>query len=124
MAAQAGHPVLRAALDALLRFYQGDTAAYRKVKEKGALLVGPVTLRAAYLSVDPARRGRSLILQEVQRAVFLKRFGHNPSGVLKQDGEGCCCNFLVYDPCSLSKTVHFFSRVVGGGESCAARRAA
>lgn len=117
LASRAGHPVLAAALDAMLRYYDRGAASLR-----GGQWMGPTTLRAAYDAVPAARRGEVLLLQETQLEDHRRRF---PSAERPkpQKGEGCCCNFVVYDPSDGGpKRVHFFSRIVGAGEFCQAPR--
>jgi len=94
LASVPGHPVLRAALDAMLDYYELRTRPKYKM--------GTITLKYAYNKVLPDT-STVAFFQETELQSSL----HNVS---EQHGVGCCCNYLVEDE---THHVYFRSRIVG-----------
>jgi hypothetical protein len=95
--------VIEEALDEMLLFYQNQ-----KLRTKS--LIGPDTLNWAIESVSPSELGEMVILEE---ASFVLEDAELQS---RREAVGPSCNFKVQEPVS-NKTI-FYSRVVGGGNSC------
>lgn len=102
LATTPGHPVLRTALYTMLEYYNGTRTLQGDM--------GTSTLKDAYDIVRP--RPDSVALMQESRLVPSK---HN---VPRQEGEGCCCNYVVHDE---HDHVHFYSRIVGSN-LCTLRR--
>lgn len=110
LASAPGHPILGKALEMMLGYYNGT------LKICGGQWVGPCTLRRAYDRTTAQERGVVRILRETN----LESRPHVRSypNLTRQQGRGCCCNFVVHD--DVMKDVYFFSRVSGSGEYCRA----
>lgn len=89
-------------------------------------LIGPSTLKDAYdrvMKEDDLNTGsitavkeESLILTEIN---LEDKEGANSGmypNLLRQNGSGCCCNYVVHDP--NTQTPVYFSRIVGAGVRC------
>lgn len=101
------NPILKIALDKMLDYHEG------RLKIFGNL--GPYTLNQAYKSVSPQEQAQAWILHELD--LDNKRTPSNSyPEVQRQEGEGCCCNFVVED--AKQKQVYFFSRFVGASSKC------
>ena len=103
LAAEPGHPILKAALHFMMLHYEG--------KKDSHGLMGVSTLADAYKSVGPEKRGKHRLLQEYKN-VEESDAEYYPG--YHQDGTGCCCDYLVHDP--KERKVYFFSRIVGSSE--------
>ena len=104
LAAEPGHPILRAALHFMLLHYEG--------KKDSPGLMGVSTLADAYQSISPEERGKNRLLQEYKNTD--KNHAEYYDGYHQADGKGCCCDYLVHDP--VERKVYFFSRIVGSSE--------
>ena len=91
LATTPGHPVLRAALNTMLEYYN-DTRTLR-------MNMSTSILKDAYIRANSTT---TVILQESRLTK-----NHN---VPKQNGKGCCCNYVVHNR---QNHVHFYSRIVG-----------
>jgi hypothetical protein len=107
---QPGHPILEKALDFMLHFFRNPPMQHVLLDYK----LGPVTLLNAYEAMDPSVHEKAHLLYEMLLDDRATRLYPN---IPKQDGVGCCCNFIVHDP-FLSKKAYFYSRVVGAGKFC------
>ena len=77
-------------------------------------LRGTLGLKMSFDSFREIERGKSVLLEEINgnRNEFRAMHPH----LIMQEGRGCCCNFVVHNPETI--TVHFFSRFVGSGLRC------
>lgn len=96
LASRAKHPILKVALRMMEAYYQGKHHLHN--------YLGPSTLRDAYDQVPPAARGEVKLLQE-DNLDTMTDYADAP----RQEGQGCCCNFIVHDP--RDKIMYFYSRV-------------
>ena len=103
LAAEPGHPILKAALHFMMLHYEG--------KKDSHGLMGVSTLADAYKSVGPEQRGKHRLLQEYKN-IDESDADYYPG--YHQRGTGCCCDYLVHDP--KERKVYFFSRIVGSSE--------
>lgn len=123
IASTAGHPILKRALEVTMIEYYERHPKYRKYKF-GSDHMGTITLSSAYyevLNIDANNNGGS---SNVTAAIERSGDGNNDyhlleeinigsepewyGNVTRQEGKGCCCNYIVHDP--IRQTPYFFSR--------------
>lgn len=104
------HPVLKEALQIMLRYYEGN----HTIRGKN---VGTSTLKDAYDAIDEAKRGPSKLLVETKNTKENEAKGewYYPD-VPKLDGVGCCCDQICHDP--EEKKAYFYARIPGSGKYC------
>ena len=122
LAATPRHPVVRTYLRELASFYRalpgkrgGMSAAHPIIADGllGVFMLGRALDRYlrratnATTATSTASDRRSVQLLQEVNLHYHPWLAHVP----RQDGEGCCCDWVVHDPCSAA--VPFYSRMVG-----------
>ena len=112
LASRQHHPVLLIALRRTELYYQ------KKLKIRPGSFMGTTVLFQAYLYAKKRKNGTTIgpvkLFQEANLEVKSTAVAIYPDNIPLQQGTGCCCNYIVYDPSSYTHKqhrVHFYSRL-------------
>ena len=100
LASKANNTVLQRSLNVMKDWYT------QKIPFNEQDLLGPATLRWAYDTLPKKKRGQVRFLKES----FLDDTEHLYPNYPRQNGTGCCCDWVVHDP--TKKHVYAYSRIV------------
>ena len=110
MAASPGHELLRRYLERMSAHYSGDaTKLPMGTRNLGVYALGQVFAEWVSEVGETNVRRQTQLFSELR----LTDFDHVPEvkSLRRQNGAGCCCNFVVYD--EYSGRTPFYSRIVG-----------
>mmetsp|Transcript_14214 Transcript_14214/g.30846 ORF Transcript_14214/g.30846 Transcript_14214/m.30846 type:complete len:620 (-) Transcript_14214:399-2258(-) len=105
LASMPGHIVLREALDVMLAYYEG------RYELRGKNM-GCSALKAACDNVGEDKIGPVRWFRELNLDSSPSEYPDVP----RQQGQGCCCNYIVHD--ENERKAYFYSRIVGAGPYC------
>ena len=110
LASRKHHPVLLIALRRTELYYQ------KKLRIRPGSYMGTTILFQAYQHAKQRKNDTAIgpvkLFQEANLEVKSTAAAIYPDNIPRQQGKGCCCNYIVYDPSSYKQhCVHFYSRI-------------